>query len=141
MEFARAAGKRGASGGINLWRFFHRGRRGGAARAGNRDQHEGRHLIAKALHGRAQIIAPVAVAIVPVLAWRFTVPGRQVTHGGFAQRKFARLRITVPTRGAVPARSLPALCCIGAWAAFRAVSPGGGLGHNFFRRFGARRTV
>lgn len=141
MEFARAAGKRGASGSVNLWRFFNRGRRGGAARAGDRDQHEGRHLIAKALHRRAEVIAPVAVAIIPILTRRFAVPGRQVTHGGFAQREFARLRITVPTRAAVPARSLPALWCFGAGAAFRAVSPGGGFGRDFFRRLGARRAV
>ncbi len=74
--------------------------------------------------------------MVTFIARRFPITGRQVTHGGFAQRKFARLRIAVPTRGAIPARSLTALRRIGAWATFRAVTPRGRLGHNFFRRFG-----
>jgi hypothetical protein len=141
MEFAYAPGKPGASGGVNLWRILRRGRRGGAAGAGNGNQHEGRHLIAKALHGRAQIIAPVAVAIIPILTRRFAVPGRQVTHGGFAQRSFARLRIAVPARGTIPARSLAALRGFGARAAFRAVTSGGRLGRYFLRRFGGWGAV
>jgi hypothetical protein len=134
-------GKPGASGGVNLGRIVHHGWRSGAARARNRDQHEGRHLIAKALHGRAQIITAVAVAIIPILARRFAVPGRLITHGGFTQRKFARLRIAVPARGTIPARSLSALRRFRARAAFRAVTPSGGFGGDFFRRFGARRAV
>jgi len=135
MEFA------GASGGVNLWRGLGRRRCGSAARARDRDQHKGRHQIAKTLHGRAKIIAAVAVAIIAILARCLTLPRGVIAHGGFTQREFAWLRITVPTRGAIPARRIAAFWRFGAWATFRAVTPGWSLGRDFVRCFGARRAV
>jgi hypothetical protein len=105
------------------------------------DQHEGRHQIAKSLHGRAQIIAPIPAAIIAVLTRGVTIAWREITHGGFPQGKFARLRIAVPARGVIPPRCLSRLRRFGAGAAFRAFAPRGRFGCQIFRRFRARGAV
>jgi hypothetical protein len=135
MEFA------GASGGVNLGPRLGRRRCRSAARAGNRNQHESRHQIAKTLHGRAKIIAPVAVAIIAILARCLTLTGRQVTHGGFTQGEFAWLRITVPPGRTIPPGRIAAFLGFGTRATFCALTPRGGFGGHIFRRFGARRAV
>ena len=136
----------GASGGVNLGRRLGRRRCRSAARAGNRDQHEGRYQITEPLHGRAEVIAAVAVAIIAILARRLTLTGRQVTHGGFTQGgftqgEFAWLRITVPPRRTIPPGRIAAFLGFGTRATFCALTPRGGFGGHIFRRFRARRAV
>jgi hypothetical protein len=139
----RPASRAQVSGGIHLWCILYRCRRRGAARARDRDQHEGRHQIAKSLYGRAKIIAPITATMVTFIARCFAVPRRKVAHGRFTEREFARLRVTVPARGAVTvaARPFARFLGFGAGPTFRAVTPCGGFGGQFFRRFGARGAV